>query len=194
MSKRKSQPVPTWLEERVYEPKRKHSVDLVKQSVDALVNQRKQDRKTRISLAKIVATSKQLDPTGTGIAHTTILENAEAYAYYKKYRTTSSKTVKRRNQRALVDMSEPDEAFDPAFAKRRQYYMSWRRGELVDELLRVREERDRFQEQWLDASDNLLQWQLRAFSYRASGGASRKGLIQRSWASTGKRGQKCCRA
>lgn len=162
MSKRKSQPAPLWLEDSVYEPKRKHSVDLVKQSVDTLVSQRKQGNKTRISLATIVATSKQLDPTGTGIAHTTILENAEAYAYYKKYRTTSSKTVKHRNQRVSTEMSEPDTAQDPAFAKRRQYYMIWRRAELVDELLRVRAERDRFQEQWLDASDNLLQWQLRA--------------------------------
>ncbi len=162
MSKRKSQPAPTWLEDSVYEPKRKHSVELVKQSVDTLVNQRKQGSKTQISLATIVATSKQLDPTGTGVAHTTILENAEAYAYYKKYRTTSSKTVKRRNQRISADLSEPDSAQDPAFAKRRQYYMTWRRAELVDELLRVREERNRFQEQWLDASDNLLQCQLRA--------------------------------
>jgi hypothetical protein len=70
--------------------------------------------------------------------------------------------VKRRNQRVSADMSEPDIVQDPAFAKRRQYYMTWRRAELVDELLRVREERDRFHEQWLDASDNLLQWQLRA--------------------------------
>lgn len=59
-------------------------------------------------------------------------------------------------------MSEPDVARDPAFAKRRQSYMSWRRAELVDELLRVQQERDHFQEQWLDASDNVLQWQLRA--------------------------------
>jgi hypothetical protein len=162
MPKRKSQPAPTWLQESVYEPKRKHSVDLVKRSVDTLVNRRKQDGKTRISLATIVATSKQLDPTGTGVAHTTILENAEAYAYYKKYRTTSSKMVKRRDRRVSIDLSEPDVAQDPAFAKRRQSYMTWRRAELVDELLRVREERDRFQEQWLDASDNLLQWQLRA--------------------------------
>jgi hypothetical protein len=162
MSKRKSHIAPTWLQDSVYEPKRKHSVDLVKQSVDVLVNRRKQDSKTRISLAAIVATSKQLDPAGTGVAHTTILENAEAYAYYKKYRTTSSKTVKRRNQRVSTDMSEPSIAQDPAFAKRRQYYMTWRRAELVDELLRVQLERDRFQEQWLDASDNLLQWQLRA--------------------------------
>jgi hypothetical protein len=162
MSKRKSQPAPTWLEESVYEPKRKHSVALIKQSVDVLVNQRKQGSKIRISLATIVATSKQLDPTGTGVAHTTILENAEAYAYYQKYRTTHSKPVKRRNQLVSADLSEPDMAQDPAFAKRRQYYMSWRRAELVDELLRIREERDRFQEQWLDTSDNLLQWQLRA--------------------------------
>lgn len=168
-STRKSQSAPVWLEESVYEPKRKHSVDLVKQSVDTLVTQRKQGSKTRISLATIVAISKQLDPTGTGIAHTTILENAEAYAYYKKYRTTSPKTVKRRNQRVSIDMSEPDVAQDPALAKRRQYYMTWRRAELVDELLRVLTERDRFQEQWLDASDNLLQWQLRALEAEKQG-------------------------
>jgi hypothetical protein len=162
MSKRKSQPAPTWLEDSVYEPKRKHSVDLVKQSVDTLVNQRKQGSKVRISLATIVATSKQLDPTGTGVAHTTILENAEAYAYYKKYRTTSSKTVKHRNQRGSPETTERLVASDPSLEKRRQYYMTWRRAELVDELLRVREERDRFQERWLDANDNLLQWQLRA--------------------------------
>ncbi|GHO72214.1 hypothetical protein KSC_111060 [Ktedonobacter sp. SOSP1-52] len=138
MSKRKSQPAPSWLEDSVYEPKRQHSVDLVKQSVDTLVSQRKQGSKVQISLATIVATSKQLDPTGTGVAHTTILENAEAYAYYKKYRTTASKAVKRRNQRVSIDMSEPDSAQDPAFAKRRQSYMTWRRAELVDELLRVR--------------------------------------------------------
>lgn len=162
MSKRKSQPAPTWLQESVYEPKRKHSVDLVKQSVDVLVNRRKQGSKTRISLATIVATSKQLDPTGTGVAHTTILENAEAYAYYKKYRTTSPRTVKHRTQRSFSETTEPPVAEDPTHAKRRQYYMTWRRAELVDELLRVQQERDDFQEQWLDVSDNLLQWQLRA--------------------------------
>lgn len=169
MSKRNSQPAPTGLEDSVYEPKRKHSVDLVKQSVDTLVNQRKQDRKTRISLATIVATSKQLDPTGTGIAHTTILENAEAYAYYKKYRTTSSKTVKRRSQRRSPETTEQLVTNDPALEKRRQYYMTWRRAELVDELLRVRKERDQFQEQWLDASDNLLQWQLRVLEAEKQG-------------------------
>ena len=169
MSKRKSQPAPTWLEDSVYEPKRKHSVDLVKQSVDALVTQRKQGNKTRISLATIVATSKQLDPTGTGIAHTTILENAEAYAYYKKYRTTSSKTVKRRSQRSSPETTEQLVTNDPALEKRRQYYMTWRRAELVDELLRVRKERDQFQEQWLDASDNLLQWQLRVLEAEKQG-------------------------
>lgn len=162
MSKRKSQPAPIWLENSVYEPKRRHSVDLVKQSVDALVTQRKQGSKNRISLATIVATSKRLDPTGTGVAHTTILENAEAYAYYKKYRTTSSKTVKRRNQRGSPETTEQLVANDSALEKRRHYYMTWRKAELVDELLRVQQERDQFQEQWLDASDNLLQWQLRA--------------------------------
>lgn len=161
ISKSKSQPSRAWPKESVYEPKRKHLVDLVKRSVDVLVKKRKQNSKTRISLAAIVTTSKQLDPTGAGVARTTILENAETYAYYKKHRTTSSKTAKRRSQRVSDVISELSIAEDPVFAKRRQYYMTWRRTELVDELLRIRQERDNFQEQWLDASDNLLQWQLK---------------------------------
>ena len=119
-------------------------------------------RKTRSSLTTIVTISKQLDPTGVGVPHTTILENADASAYDKKYQIPSSKTVKRRNQRISAEMSEPDMAFDLAIVKRRQHSMSWRRAGLVDELLRVQQEREQFQEQWLDASDNLLQWQLRA--------------------------------
>ncbi len=164
MANRESQPVHPWLEESVYEPKRKHSVNLVIQSVDELVNRRKQDGNTRISLATIVAASKRLDPKGTGVAHTTILENTEAYEYYKKHRTASSKTMKRRKRYVSAEISEPDETRDPAFMKRRQTYMTWRRAELVDELLRVQQERDRFQEQWLDANDNLLQWQLQVLN------------------------------
>ncbi|WP_157506268.1 hypothetical protein [Ktedonobacter racemifer] len=99
-------------------------MDLVKQSVDVLVNQRKQDRKTRISLSTIVATSKQLDPTGTGVAHTTILENAEAYSYYKKHRTTSPKTVKRRSQRVFAAMPESHSQWRQA-EKRRDWIIIW---------------------------------------------------------------------
>src|SRR5947199_10262569 len=78
---------PTWLDAAVYEPKRQRTFDLVKRAVDTLVEQRKQDGVTRISLNSIVATAKQQDPVGQGIAHTSILENEEAYAYYKKFRT-----------------------------------------------------------------------------------------------------------
>jgi hypothetical protein len=77
--------------------------------------------------------------------------------------------VKRRNQRVSAEMSEPDVAQNPVFAKRRQHYMTWRKAELVDELLRVQQERDRFQEQWLDANDSLLQWQLRALEAEKQG-------------------------
>src|SRR5262249_3890140 len=83
---------PAWLKETVYEPKRQRTFDLVKQATDALVEQRRQDGTTRVSLNSIVAMSKQKDPAGKGIAHTTILENEEAYAYYKKHRTATRST------------------------------------------------------------------------------------------------------
>ena len=73
---------PTWLDEAVYAPKRQRTFELVKQAVDTLVERRKLDGITRISLNTIVATTKQQDPAGRGIAHTAILENEEAYAYY----------------------------------------------------------------------------------------------------------------
>src|SRR2546427_6268507 len=91
MPKRKTpeRQAPAWLNETVYEPKRQRTFDLVKRAVDTLVEHRQQDGTTRISLNSIIATAKQLDPAGQGIAHTSILENEEAYAYYKRFRTAS---------------------------------------------------------------------------------------------------------
>lgn len=83
---------PDWLNETVYEPKRQRTFDLVNQAIDTLVEQRERDGTTRISLTTIVATARQQDLAGRGIAHTAILENAEAYAYYKRFRTANKPT------------------------------------------------------------------------------------------------------
>jgi hypothetical protein len=122
----------------VYEPKRQRTFQLVKQAVDTLVEQRKQDGTTRISLNTIVATTRQLDLEGKGVAHTAILENEEAYAYYKRYRT-ASKPTKRQSASRNVDAKLVIKT-DRDLARARQRYMKLNREELVEQLLSVEQQ------------------------------------------------------
>jgi hypothetical protein len=150
--------IPTWLNEAVYEPKRRRTVELVKQAVDTLIEQRKQDSTIRISLNTIVATAKQQDPTGQGIAHTAILENEEAYAYYKRYRTTGKPTkqpsAKRQENTRLIIKGDRDQT------RVRQRYLKWSREELVNQLLLVEQQYAELHERYLALNDQLLEGQL----------------------------------
>jgi len=80
-----------WLEEQVYRPRRKRTVELVRQSVDAL-----RKAKQPISIATIVAKSKELDPTNRGVSASALLSNQEARTYYEQYRTWNITRSKRR--------------------------------------------------------------------------------------------------
>lgn len=161
---------PIWLNEAVYEPKRQRTVELVKQAVDTLVEQREQDSATRISLSTIVAMAKQQDPTGRGIAHTAILENEEAYAYYKRHRTAGKTTKgpsaqKQKHTRPVIK-AERDQT------RVRQRYLKLSREELVNQLLLVEQQYAELHERYLAMNDKLLEWQLRAEQ------AERRGSIQ----------------
>jgi hypothetical protein len=161
-STRKTSPhqAPTWLEATVYIPKKQHTFEVVKRAIDTLVEQRKQDGTTRISLNTIVAMTKPQDPAGQGIAHTSILENEEAYAYYKKFRTAHP--PKQRQQTSqngdgrLVIKTDRDQG------RVRQRYMKWNRTDLVNQLLSVEQQYAELQERYLTTCDHLLEWQLRA--------------------------------
>lgn len=59
-----------WLEEKVYAKLRQRTIDLVKQSVDAL-----RKDKQRVSLSTVAAKSKELDPEHRGIYESAILDN-----------------------------------------------------------------------------------------------------------------------
>ena len=48
-----------WLREKVYDPKRERTVELVKRAVDCLLKDKQQ-----VSLASLAARSKELDPEG----------------------------------------------------------------------------------------------------------------------------------
>ncbi len=157
MSKRKNVPprqAPTWLDATVYAPKRQRTFDLVKRAVDALVEQRKQDGMTRISLNSIVAMAKQQDPAGQGIAHTSILENEEAYAYYKKFRTT--RPPKQYQPTSRKGATAPVIKVDRDQSRVRQRYMKWNRTDLVNQLLSVEQQYVEQQERYLATCDHLL--------------------------------------
>src|SRR6266516_2531524 len=130
--KKQKHQTPTWLEEAVYEPKRQHTFDVVKQAIDLLVEQRKLDGSTRISLSTITVTTRQLDPAGKGVAHTTILEHEEAYAYYRRYRTAEAPKKRQEvqsteNERSVIQLDRDQ-------AHVRQRYRQWTQEELVDHL------------------------------------------------------------
>lgn len=164
---------PTWLEAAVYAPKKQHTFEVVKQAVDALVEQRKLDGVTRISLATIVTMTKQQDPLGQGVAHTTILENEEAYAYYKRYRT-ASKPKKRQASPQNVDGNLVIKA-DRNQERVRQRYLKMNREELVNQLLSTEQQYAQLYERWLVLNDNVLEWQLRAEQAETHLNAQRNG-------------------
>jgi hypothetical protein len=149
---------PAWLDAAVYEPKRQRTFDLVKHAVDTLVEQRQQDGTTRISLNSIVATAKQLDPAGQGIAHTSILENEEAYVYYKRFRTAS---IPKKRERVLRNAdAKPVIKTDRDQGRVQQRYMKRNRQELVDHLLSLEQQYAELHERYLAVNDKLLEWQL----------------------------------
>lgn len=145
-----------WLVERVYEAKRERTFELVKRSVDVLLEQ-----KERISLASIVATSKEVDEVGRGVSESAILNNELARAYYEQYR--SWKGMRQKEAVEAVPPTPPGHVKpDRDQDKVRQRYLRMGKSVLVDRLLAVEQTYAEQQEHWLQSQDELLQWRLRA--------------------------------
>lgn len=148
----------SWLQEKVYAPKRQRTVALVTRSVDALVQE-----KQRVSLASVVAKSKELDLTGLGISESAILGNDEARAYYERHRSwwgsrgKRSKGIKPSSEAATRPMK-----IDRDLARARQRYLQMGKAELVERLLSVEQAYADHQERWLQQQDEVLLWRLRA--------------------------------
>lgn len=151
---------PTWLE-TLYEAKRLRTTSLVRQSVDALVEQRRADRgKTRISLAAIVAQSKKRDPTGNGISQSAILSNDEARRYYERHRTSEGNRRKRRHRDTAAPVGPPVK-IDRDMMRARCRYKRMSKPELVERLLAVEQAYAEGQDRWLKAHDELLKFKIR---------------------------------
>ena len=147
-----------WLKEKVYDPKRRRTVELVKSSIDALTKDRK-----RVSLAALCARSKVIDRDGKGISESAILRNEEARAYYEQHR--GWKAVIRQRRRNLQIQIPPASArikIDRDLTRVRYRYLKLTKAELVERLLTVEQAHAALQEQWFQVNDQMLNWRLRA--------------------------------
>ena len=147
-----------WLKEKVYGPKRRRTVELVKKSVDSLANDRK-----RISLSALSARSKKLDPDGRGVSETAILNNEEARVYYEQHRSWKASAGNRPPALKLIGLSVTAEIKGDRDAARVRYkYLKWTKAELVARLLAVENTHAVLQERWLELNEEILSWRLRA--------------------------------
>jgi len=137
---------------------RQHTVDLVKQSVDALCKD-----KQRVSLATIAAKSKELDPEHRGISESAILDNQEARAYYEQYRSWQGSPRKRAKPLVVAMLASPGAVKPDRDAQRvRQRYLRMSKETLVERLIAAERTLAEQRERWLSQQDDALTWRLRA--------------------------------
>ncbi len=153
------QPEPRpWLKEKVYDPKRRRTVELVRSSVDAL----RKDRK-RVSLAALCFRSKEVDPVGKGICESAILRNEEARSYYEQYRSWKADSRARQSTLQIKNGVVPGRIkANRDLGRARSRYLKLSKAELVERLLAVEQAHAVLQEQWFRMNDQMLDWRLRA--------------------------------
>jgi hypothetical protein len=134
-----------WLKQH-YAAVRQRTLDLVKMTVDRLI----QDRQT-VTIEAICKLSQQLDPQGKGIKKAGILGNAEAYAYYQQHRTSRRRTPGQASHRAVTTSRLPtDPQRDLEQVRRR--YLRERKPDLVERLLFV-------EQSYIESQQQLARWQ-----------------------------------
>jgi hypothetical protein len=147
-----------WLEEKVYAKLRHRTVDLVRQSVDALLQ-----GKQRVSLATVAAKSKELDPEHRGVSESAILDNQEARTYYEQYRSWRGSPRKRAKPVVRALPASPGSVKPGRDEQRvRQRYLRMSKEALVARLITAERTLAEQRERWLSQQDEVLTWRLRA--------------------------------
>ncbi len=149
-----------WLEEKVYAKLRQRTIDLVKQSVDALCKDRQ-----RVSLATVAAKSKELDTggNGKGISESAILDNQEARTYYEQHRSWRGSSRKRAKPLVVASSASTGKAKLGRDEQRvRQRYLRMSKEALIERLIAAERTLAEQRERWLAQQDEALTWQLRA--------------------------------
>lgn len=147
-----------WLEEKVYAKLRQRTINLVRQSVDALHKD-----KQRISLATVAAKSKEADPEHRGISESAILDNREARAYYEQYRSWRGSPRKRAKPLVVAAPVSPRLVKPGRDEQRvRQRYLRMSKETLVERLITAERTVAEQRERWLTQQDEALTLRLRA--------------------------------
>jgi hypothetical protein len=153
-----SQAAHPWLETSVYEPLRQRTVQLVKQSVDAL-----RLASQRISLSTVATKSREVDPEHRGISESAILDNQEARAYYEQYRSWRGSRQKRAKPPAVGVPAQPPVVKPGRDEQRvRRRYLHMGKEILVERLIAAERTLAEQRERWLSQQDEVLTWRLRA--------------------------------
>ena len=145
---------PPWLEEKVYQVCRQRTVDLVKRSIDALLQARR-----RVSLASIVEESRRADPNGVGISRSAIYSNQEAYALFTAHCSAKQGTRNAKPPATTTadEAGPPRIAADRNLTRLRQRYRRMTKEELANRLIHVEQAYAQLEQQLLDQSEELLQ-------------------------------------
>jgi hypothetical protein len=135
----------------VYERKRQRTTRLTKDAIEFLERSCK-----RISLASIVAVSRQIDSEGRGVSENGIRTNPDAYENYRDHMTWKGPNPTRaRTARKLArDQASRD------LVRARQRYMRLPKPELADRLITLEEASVDWEERWLRQADELLTWMI----------------------------------
>ena len=147
-----------WLEEKVYAKLRLRTIGLVKQSVDTLLKD-----KQRVSLARVSAKSKELDPEHRGVSESAILDNQEARTYYEQHRSWRGSSRKRAKPLTLASPTSSG-AVKPGRDEQRvrQRYLRMSKETVVERLITAERTLAEQRERWLSQQDEMLTWRLRA--------------------------------
>jgi hypothetical protein len=139
-----------------YAATRQRTVDLVKMTVDRLI----QEGQT-VTIEAICKLSQQLDPQGKGIKKAGVLGNEEAYAYYQQRRTSRASTPGRVSHRAVMTHRLPTVPGRNLGSARRRYLRE-RKPDLVERLLLVEQAYIESQQQLARLQFELLEQQQKA--------------------------------
>jgi hypothetical protein len=136
---------PIWLKESVWKPRYERTVKLVKESIDSLKSEGK-----LTSINAIIERSRILDSnSGKGISRNAIINNPEAYEYYKihcSYKNKSNKSLKKNLEIPDRMVFKPDRDLN----RLRRRYGKLTKAELVEKVLLLEEYICTKEQHWLN--------------------------------------------
>lgn|GEM_PF-3239363 len=140
-----------WLREKVYEPKKARTLDLVKRAVQALLETGHQ-----VSLAAVARKTKEIDQAGLGVSESAVLTTQDAYAHYEQFRTQSPRPRRSASAPKPAPQEPRPVRADRNTVRVRQRYLHLTKAELADRLIAQEQAYRELHDRWLEAQHELL--------------------------------------